>query len=128
VLTLQELNARHQETFGKRLTYADNQALITFANEKSKELDRQLTLTEAYELKHKDDLQKVWVDKKTEEITKDVTTRLNVPVPGGSGMPERGPLQIRMEQIQGKDLLPGNDSLAEAKAKAAAALRAEGKF
>jgi len=128
VLTLQDLNRQHRATFDKELSKADSEALFTFANDKTKELGHPISLEQAYKMKYEADYQKVWEEKKTAEITKDVQSRLNTPVPGGGAPPEKGPLQIRMEQTTGKDLVPGNDSLVEAKAKAAAALRAEGKF
>lgn len=128
LLSLQELNSQHMEKFGKRLTYDDNQALITYANEQSQKLGRQLNLNEAYELKYKDDIKKKEVESMRAEIEKDLQTKHNVPGGGGAPALEKGHLQIRMEKQQGKELVPGNDSLLEAKARAAEELRAEGKF
>lgn len=124
-LTLDEIGNRHQEVFGKRFTADDKTALFTYANEQSQKIGRKLNLTEAYELKHKEDLEKHKETTLRTQIEKEVLTRTGVPQATGSE-DTAGPLRIRMEGKL-KDGLPADASLQEAAMAGAAALRAAGK-
>lgn len=120
--TRDRIQHQHFATFGKHLTPTELDDVITFTNEQSKTLGRQLGFEEGYQLKHKEEIKKAETEKLHAEWEKDYATRNGTPTSAG-GTPEKGPLQIRMEQTQGKELAPGNDNIMEAKAKAAAALR-----
>jgi hypothetical protein len=104
VLELNELSWKHQQTFGTRLGKADNEALITYANEQSAKLKRSIGLEEAYNMKYGTEI----ATKHDEEVARAAVEKYKTqsevpgggPVGPGAGAPERGPLQIRMQQEQ----------------------------
>lgn len=126
---MDHIRHKHFTTFGRPMTPQESDAVITFANEQARALGRNVPMSEAYDAKYAKETQDKWIADKTAEIERDVKTRMNVPAQGGGGGSVLGPLQVRMEEWKGgKDLAPGNDTLGEAKAKAAAALRAGGAY
>jgi hypothetical protein len=102
MLDLNEIAAQHQERFGKRYTKAEQAELVTFANTKAVELKHPITLTEAYAMKHGEDLKKQERAQIEKEIEEKYKTNHSIPgaadgAAGGSPI-ERGPAQIRLEQ------------------------------
>lgn len=136
LLTLNELDAQHRDTFGKRLTKADNEAIIAHANEMSKKLGHQVSLEESYKDKFGTELK----DKERETIRNEEAEKLKsgqVPNGGtggtstGPGGPGKGPLEIRLDQV--RDMNAGKTNAGfgtwqEAAAAAADELVKEGKY
>lgn len=102
MLTLNELAAQHAEKFGKRFTINDQKELVTFANTRAKELNRTVSLDEAYAMKHGDDIKKKETERLEAEITERIMTAHKIPGgvdgPVGGAPIDKGPAQIRMEQ------------------------------
>jgi hypothetical protein len=99
---IDEISAKHQETFGKRFDKTARTALIDFANKESVRLGHRVPLQDAYNMQMGEELKKqerAAIEKEIEEKYK-----TNHGIPGGSdgaagGSPiERGPAQIRLEQ------------------------------
>lgn len=118
----------HHTAFGRPMTVEESNAVIEFANTKQKELGRPVKITEAHDMKYAAESRAKWEADTTARITKDLETRFRTPVQGGAPVGARGPLEIRMKELEGKELPLGSDSMQEAKARAAAALRAGGSF
>lgn len=107
LISINEIGARHQEVFGKRMTKEDTNELIKFANEESARLGYRITLDDAYDRKHKDEIQKKHDDDVAKKaIEADRTTR-QVPTGGeggvGPGAPEQGPLQQRLGELRNRE-------------------------
>lgn len=122
------IDAQHFEVFGKHLTPAQHDELITFSNEHLQKTGRNIGIDEAYKMKFEAEIKDVEKKKWIEEGDRNATARLSAPGSGqggGGGMPpmDKGPLQIRMEELKGKELAPGDGDLLTAKAAAANALR-----
>lgn len=121
-----EVEERHQSIFGKPWSRAENAELITFASEQAKLQNRNIPLGEAYDLKNKEKIKEQEKAVMRAELEKEYATRFGVPGAAGSGggdSPEKGPLQAMLDRSQGKDGLPADGGLAEAKAHAANLLR-----
>lgn len=123
------IDERNIQAFGKPMSRTEHDELITFASEKAKALGRNVELEEAYELKNGAAIREKEIDSRVQAKLKDELTRLNIPGagggPGGGGSEgaDRGPLQELLAKAQGKDGLPADGGLQEAKAKAADLLR-----
>jgi hypothetical protein len=135
VLTLSELAAKHQATFGERFDKAKQEQLITYANEQSTKLGHRISLDQAYDMQYAEQSRKKWETDKEKEITERVTSTLRVPGAAGSpaaGTSELGPLQIRMRELDnqaaGKTDGAGYRSWQEAAAAGADELVKEGKY
>lgn len=137
VFDMDEISARHQETFGVRFDKEKRAALIDFANKKSAELGHRVSLDDAYTMQMGDDLKKKEREKIEAEAIEKYKTHHSVPgggddVSGGAGN-ERGPAQIRLEQEQNRRAgvtdasKIGHATWQEAAAAAAQELVAEGK-
>lgn len=106
ILTINELAAKHQMTFGERFDKAKQEALITFANEQSTKLGHRLSLDQAYEMQYADQSRKKWEADKEKEITERVTSQNRIPGaqgPAGPGVSDKGPLQIRLDEIKNQE-------------------------
>jgi hypothetical protein len=99
---IDEISAKHQETFGKRFDKVARTALIDFANKESVRLGHRVPLQDAYNMQMGEELKKqerAAIEREVEEKYK-----TNHGIPGGSdgaagGSPiERGPAQLRIEQ------------------------------
>lgn len=102
MVDLNEIAAEHQERFGKRFTKADQSELVDYANKKATELKHSVSLSEAYNMKFGDELEKQKVAKIEKEVEERLRTKNMIPGggdgPAGGAPIERGPAQIRLEQ------------------------------
>jgi hypothetical protein len=100
LLTINEIQAEHQEKFGKRLTKAQITELVAFTNEQAQK-GKVLTLDEAYKVKNADEIKKLeyaaW-EKDYAEKHKTISEVPGAGGPGGPGPAGKGPLEIRIEQ------------------------------
>lgn len=135
-IKLRAIEKRHESVFGAN-TFGEKETeeLIVFANEQSQKEGRRVSLDDAYKMKYGTDLQK----RHDEEVARkaveaDRSTR-QVPVgsgPAGPGVSEKGPLQIRLEELSNRDSGAkdggGYRDWKEAAAAAADELVKEGKY
>lgn len=103
VFRMDEVAAQFQETFGRRMTYADKDELIRYNNELASK-GTMLNLEEAFAKKNGEKLEEN--KKKQWEVEYEKTHKSLQPPTGGSGGApgpsggEKGPLQIRLDQLQ----------------------------
>lgn len=135
MLTISELQAKHQETFGKRLDKTQIGELITFANEQTKAKGHQVTLEEAYDMKNKAEMQRLHDERVANEAIEKFKSTNHVPTgagPGGPGPVGKGPLEVRLDQERvraaGGDGDKGFATWQEAAAAAGQELVKEGKY
>lgn len=100
-LDIAETQARHLERTGKRLDKAAIAELVTFTNDKGKELGHPISLEEGYSLRFKEDIEKERereIEKRVEERLKTQRSVPSASGPSGSAPAEMGPLQIRLRE------------------------------
>lgn len=107
VFTMGELSAKYQQAFGERYDKTKQEELITFANAESAKRGSRISLDEAYNLKHGEQMIQKRIDAAAAAaVEKDRTTR---EVPGGgpagpgAGSSDQGPLQIRLADLRAKE-------------------------
>lgn len=121
LLSLDDLNDKHQETFGKRL---DRRELLKFAQEQGIQ-----DLNDAYSKMTSKEEREVWEKDIREDERKKVVSHQGHPSDGNGSPPSalQGHLQQRIEANKRSDGLPEDAGIKEATAAAAAELREEGK-
>ncbi len=127
-----KVESQFQKDFGKPFDPAMHTELVTIANEAAAKKGAYVPLEEAYRMKFGDDVKKLEQERWKAEGRKerdDEYARNSVPGAGGNGMSpgsQAGPLQQRMQQLQGKDFTQTDGDLQAAKASAVELLRAGG--
>jgi len=101
VTYLREIERKHQDTFGQYFDREKVEDLFKFANDLSQKEGRRVSLDKAYDTKYGTELQKKHDEAVAAKAIEDYRSRQEIPtgqVAGGAGIPDKGPLQIRLDQ------------------------------
>lgn len=135
-IKIRAIEKRHEATFGAN-TFGEKETeeLIKYANELSTAEGRRIGLEDAYTKKYGTELQKKHDDQVGAAAVESFKTTQGAPGgagPAGPGAPERGPLQIRLDELANRDSGAkdgvGFRDWREASAAAADELVKEGKY